>query len=143
MSQRLTKERALREITNKLETRAVSMKPMRSGLRRSSRLVIREVGPASTWALNSGKPSTSANGPNGSKNANLEIGHHPSMPPDPTRDLPAIKQSHVPLVLIPDGSRALDRDGANEAAADQVATAEMEGVEMSESARTPSTKENC
>lgn len=140
MSQRLMKDKALKDITNKLETRGVSMKPTRSGLRNSNGVVIREVGPTSTWTLGNGKPNSMANGLNALKKDTVEIGHHSSRPPDPTRDPPFKKQSPVLPMSIPEGSRAQDSNGADEAAAESVASAEMEGVEMASGiAGTPST----
>lgn len=83
VNQRLSMDKTLKDITNRLEARPVSMKPNRNGLKIGGEVVIREVGLANKWVQHADKAETNLSGLNGLNGANAKGGPLPSRPPDP------------------------------------------------------------
>lgn len=128
LSQRLTRDKVLKDITNKLEARPVNMKPNRSGLKSGGGIVIREVGLASDWAQHAAKSSPSRSGPSSLGGTNYKGGPLPSRPPDPLKHLGVKAAQPDPIRSSNEGARAGEAQRSD--GVDQSAAADMEDVEM-------------
>lgn len=80
-SQRL-KEKALKEVTNRLEARPIKLKPDWAGPKGNG-VGIREVGPVMGWTKQGAAAKPSGVGPRAHLDVNLSKGAVPSWPPDP------------------------------------------------------------
>lgn len=129
-TQRMMKEKTLRDITDKLEAKSVNMKTTRSGLKSMSGVVFREVGPATKWTSHVVKPNDKVNGHVDLNADKLRAGHLPSRPPDPTRALSINMTSEVAPGQMPDGSRAQSQEAADGEHYDLSDATEMKGVQM-------------
>lgn len=87
VSQRLTEERALKEVTNRLEEKPVKLKPTWVGMKTRSGSVSREVETANHWVTHKAKSAISGNGLREKTNTKPRSGPLPSWPPDPIRSL--------------------------------------------------------
>lgn len=81
-SQRKTKERVLKEVTNKLEAGPVKFKPIRNGPRINNGSATRDGGSSEKKITNAGARGVE-NGPRRGVTSNLRTGPYSPHPPDP------------------------------------------------------------
>lgn len=84
-SQRLTKTRMMKDITNKLDPKPTKLKPNWSGPRGASGLASREVGSANQWTTYKVDPKLGCVGPLNKTKPSTKGGPMNSRPPDPSR----------------------------------------------------------
>lgn len=106
VNNRLSKKKALKDITNKLKTKPMSMKPNRSGLKSGNGIVIRKVGTSNKWVSQGERPNLNSRGPNGINGSIVRGELVPSVPRDPTCDRSFGKTPPITLIYSNDGFRA-------------------------------------
>lgn len=132
------KEKALNDVTNKLEPKPAKLKPLWTGSKSSSGTNMREVGPVSQLIAHGPESRSTAGGPGAPVDKTLKGGPLPCRPPDPLHSInsstvlegmaiPKSKEKGVSRVGSGGeaGAREASHDGRDVAMAEEAA----EGVE--------------
>lgn len=109
MSQRTSKDRILKDLTNKLEPKPIKLKPSRAGSKTVSGINVREAGFVKEW-IALGPRGTGLGGDNESMDVG---GPNPDRPPDPGRQ--------INTSVVPESSNTKPPEGIQSRASSDVA----------------------